>query len=407
MGRQVNSTLENILGFDPNALQLRQQQQLLAPIAQAQNPYERMGAAIGTALGAGLFDIQDPRLKRASQVTGIYNDVMKNFDVSSPGTAYEQLAQRLASAGFGPEATFAASEASKYRTKPELQKVGDTLVRVNPDGTVTELYKAPEKVESPFAKIDPSKVTPDSLKVFQTTGKITDLVFKPDTDKGTEFERLIASLPPAEQAQARQNYLRKLTGQVMPPALVNLTMQEADAVGSLKTTINNVDRTLNDLTSGKLKLGVGKNFLNEFKTLAGKGGEESIAYNNFNATLTELQNKALLLNKGTQTEGDAIRALNEFMSNYARYDTNTAIERLQRVAEKFKAAEASKRNAIVALGQRYNEDLSPFLPERGPAVRPQAISDDIIRREFNKPENAGWQSRGFEAFKKKFLELNK
>lgn len=146
----ANGILSNILGFDPVALQQQRQQQLMAPIQQAQNPYERMGAAIGTALGSSLFNVQDPRLKRASEVTGIYNEVMQNFDVNDPGASYQALAQTLAQAGYGPEATFAAQEAAKF-----------------------------QKTKKPvFANIDPKDYTPESIKTFSQTGDYSSLVAK-------------------------------------------------------------------------------------------------------------------------------------------------------------------------------------------------------------------------------------
>lgn len=264
--------------------------------------------------------------------------------------------------------------------------------------------------QGPFGKINPADFTPESLSKFSTTGNYADLVPLPGkTGAGTEFERLIADLPPEQQANARQQRLKNLlSGGGMSPSLVPIALKEADAASAIAFGASEVNNTLNDLKSGTLKLGLKENFANSLKTLAGKSDEGSRAFSRFNTALETLRNARLNLNVGVQTEGDAVRAANEFLANFDKYDTQTALAQLQRVSDKMNAAQKSKENRLRALYKQSGIELpAEFFGGSAQApTAPVAISDDIIRREFNDPKNAGWQQLGFEAFKKAFLQQN-
>jgi hypothetical protein len=112
MGRSVN-TLENMVGFDPYVYAQRRQQLFNAPVAQAQNPYERMGAALGNIVGGTVFGLEDPNLKRASDINRIYSDVMAGTDPTKPDFADRlgALTSRLSEAGYGDAAMYAANQA--------------------------------------------------------------------------------------------------------------------------------------------------------------------------------------------------------------------------------------------------------------------------------------------------------
>jgi hypothetical protein len=165
---------------------------------------------------------------------------------------------------------------------------------------------------------------------------------------------------------------------------------------------------LNDLKSGTLKLGLKENFANSLKTLSGKSDEGSRAFSRFNTAIETLRNARLNLNVGVQTEGDAVRAANEFLANFDKYDTQTALQQLQRVSEKMNAAAKSKEARLRGLYQQSGVQLpADFFTSFGGQTTPAVtVSDDIIRREFNDPKNAAWQALGYEKFKEAFLKQN-
>lgn len=114
----MGASVSGIFGKDPYEIALRSRQQFLAPITQASNPYEKIGAALGTLAGGALFNIQDPELKKAGEITKIFNDIVGTSDPTQAdyGTKLSTLATTLAQAGYGREAAVAAAEANKYNT---------------------------------------------------------------------------------------------------------------------------------------------------------------------------------------------------------------------------------------------------------------------------------------------------
>lgn len=353
---------------------------------------------------ARLFNVeqQDPRLKQASDAKAAYDEALELSGGDANSAAFlKAFANTAAKRGIPALAQQAADAALKMESEAAL---GFQRTAAGAASLATA-----NKERSPYSLIDPSKVTKASLAKYETSRNITDLEFLPDVNKGTEFERLIKDLPPEEQTRLKADYLRSITTKVMPPATAALIQKDIDTLGSLKFTTSEVKSVLSDLKTGTLKLGLKNNFVNSFKTLSSSSTEGSRAYTRFNAVLEGLRNQSLRLNTGVQTEGDAVRALNEFMANYSRYDTKTAVEQLDRVVQKFEAAEQSKRDVIKRTANRYGEDISDLLPTTiySPSSgKTPKYSDDVIMREFNDPKNRAWQSRGFEAFKKKFSEQN-
>ena len=146
----ANGLFTGMLGFNPVDLQQKRMQQFLAPIQQAQNPYERIGAALGTIGGGALFGIEDPQLQRASKIRSIMDSSMQDVDITNP-TAYKTslltLAENLKNAGETDAAMYAISEAAKLKT--ESGKISLS---------VTDLEKiAPEEYRLRFSTAFPAK----------------------------------------------------------------------------------------------------------------------------------------------------------------------------------------------------------------------------------------------------------
>jgi hypothetical protein len=381
---------------------------VFAPLYQAGLQFGDIGAS---AMRQGLFPQQaDPSLQKATAIQGVLSkyagqdmqsaDVLKQISKDLMPIDPDASIKALTIAkSLVPESPFAKINPKDYT--PESLAI---FKKTRDEG---DLRTITDKDTSPYTKIDPKTVTKASLAKYEVSKNITDLEFLPDVNKGTEFERLIEGLSPTDQITAKTAYLKKLVGQTMPPAVQALVLKDIDTLSGLSSTIAEVAGVLQDLKSDKLNLGLKDNFVNSFKTIAGRSDEGSRAFARFNATLETLRNQSLRLNTGVQTEGDAVRALNEFMAGYSKYDTKTAIEQWERVVKRFAVAEQSKQKAVVGVGNRYGEDLSFYFPTKEQKTEAPKYPDSTIMQEFNDPKNKAWQPRGFEAFKQKFLELNK
>lgn len=110
----------------------------------------------------------------------------------------------------------------------------------------------------------------------------------------------------------------------MPPAALKLQQEELDAIGaasSIKADMGAAKGMLAPRGEGEaakppaLQLGPWQNLISRGQNFAGMSDEGSRNYASFVATLEKARNDSLRLNKGVQTEGDAVRAWNELLSN--------------------------------------------------------------------------------------------
>jgi putative lipoic acid-binding regulatory protein len=187
--------------FGPSIYDVQQQQMQQDrenAIAQARlTPYQsiRAGAAMaGTQAGrsiAGLFGVEDPKLKEASARQELKNAISAQWDGQDPVEAYKIMAKEAARLGLTQEAISAAAQvkaAEESKTLGELKRgllqaqIGKTGAQQTQAEALAEKARK-EKLDTPFGKVDPDKFTPESLDKFRSTGNYADLVAKPDKAK--------------------------------------------------------------------------------------------------------------------------------------------------------------------------------------------------------------------------------
>lgn len=111
-------------------------------------------------------------------------------------------------------------------------------------------------------------------------------------------------------AQAKQ----QAKGQ-LPTSALKMQNEELDAIGTASSIKSDMASIRNQIESGKLKLGPMSNLAGQAKNYLGMSDENSRNLASFKASLEKMRNESLRLNKGVQTEGDAVRAWNELMDN--------------------------------------------------------------------------------------------
>jgi hypothetical protein len=228
----ANGLLSNILGFNPATVQQQRMQQFLAPIQQAQNPYERIGAALGTIGGGALFGMQDPQLQKASKVNQIMQSSLEGVDITDPSayrSALIKLAGNLRDAGEPDAALYAASEASKLaakETKPVTLSPGQQLVDPK---TREVLYTAPPKDEKPAEQ----RIRESRIKGLIERG------YSPEFATDIVDKNITYDINPATGSMVRTN---KLTGAVSEVPLGSLSPQEQGLV--IAAAEQNEDQTL-------------------------------------------------------------------------------------------------------------------------------------------------------------------
>lgn len=98
---------------------------------------------------------------------------------------------------------------------------------------------------------------------------------------------------------------------VLPPTAMKLESEDLDKALSGTTLSNDINKQINSI----LTTGVNFNFANNarlaIQAATGSTDPETLAYQDYKNFITRMTNESLRLNKGTQTEGDAQRAVNE------------------------------------------------------------------------------------------------
>ena len=182
--------------YDVQQQQMQQDQELAMRQAQlgAGQGLMYQAASAGQRAGrsiAGLFGVEDPKLKEASARQELKNAISAQWDGQDPVEAYKIMAKEAARLGLTQEAIAAAAQvkaAEESKTLGELKRgllqaqIGKTGAQQTQAEALAEKARK-EKLDTPFGKVDPDKFTPESLDKFRSTGNYADLVAKPDKAK--------------------------------------------------------------------------------------------------------------------------------------------------------------------------------------------------------------------------------
>lgn len=203
-----------------------------------------------------------------------------------------------------------------------------------------------------------------NLQVRQFNRGDTPQGFEPDPTNPT-------ALRPRTGGPADPNYVRAITDakpNKVPFGIQNAEAEDLSSVQGLNTINSELQRFDKLIADGKLNLTAVQNIGSRVRNAAGFSDENSRNFASFNATLEKLRNESLRLNKGVQTEGDAIRAWNELIAN--PNDTNLVRQRLAEIQVLNQRAADFKRNLIVQ--RREDNRLPPLDFER--VLTPQSNS---------------------------------
>jgi hypothetical protein len=136
------------------------------------------------------------------------------------------------------------------------------------------------------------------------------------------------------------------------------------------SVVQSVEQHIEDIKTGKLPLGVVPNTEAQLRNWLGKSTPESVLYADFLRTIDQSVNAVLSAAKGTQTEGDAIRARNQILRN--PNDAAVVQGALKDLAKSVKESQDIYRNTLNQLGSRYSglehQRMEPVLPPRAPAA---------------------------------------
>ena len=289
------SIVQGLFGVDPTLYQ-QQQQQLadtralqfakLDPMQQAQYGIYSGAAKLGQSLLGG----EDPVLQKATMA----KQLATQFDITTP-QGLQQYANALAQQGAPDLAQMAMARAQEMQVQQ-----------------ATVYQKSGENLNSLIAS---GKYTPESLSKFQQTRNAADLV---------PF--------------------------VAPEKMGEATIKEVATAEKNNTILANsntkLDQWIKDTQAGDVQFGLGKQITAIGQRFTGKQDENTRKLDSLSKFMETERNNILMAAKGTQTEGDATRAMDQIMK---RTDLNNQDSVLQALTDlkTFKEAQITGNNAYI------------------------------------------------------------
>lgn len=155
----------------------------------------------------------------------------------------------------------------------------------------------------------------------------------------------------AEQDAKNQSDINSLKGKTANSPMPEGALKELNNAQELQARFNATKADLMEtnklISSGKLDLGLLENMANRGLNYVGMSNENSRNYSTFKSTIENLRNNILLAAKGTQTEGDADRALSQIINDI---NNNKNVEKrfneLIKMNDNYEKIEQSKINNI-------------------------------------------------------------
>ena len=125
--------------------------------------------------------------------------------------------------------------------------------------------------------------------------------------------------------------ISKFTKPLLPPAIQKAEDEDYASITSANTMVRSTGDMINSFASGQIPTSVFNKIGASLSSVTGINANDPsvIAYKDFDRFKTKLVNESLRLNKGTQTEGDAARAVKELNSAASPQDAISALSQLQ------------------------------------------------------------------------------
>jgi hypothetical protein len=140
----------------------------------------------------------------------------------------------------------------------------------------------------------------------------------------------------------------------LPVAALKLQNEALDIIGTSSSINDRLQKNIDQLAGGKLQLGPVSNTIGSGLNYAGLSTENSRNVASFISNLEKLRNDSLRLNKGVQTEGDAVRAWNEILTNIN--DEKLVEQRLKEVIEINKRAAELQKLQVDQIRANYGAE---------------------------------------------------
>lgn len=164
-------------------------------------------------------------------------------------------------------------------------------------------------------------------------------------------------------------------GKPLPVGALKMQQEELDAIATATGMNDQLGKFAQQIAAGELILGPVENLISKARNFAGVSSNNSRNFASFQATLEKLRNDSLRLNKGVQTEGDAVRAWNELFSNINDDKVvGPRLEEIQKLNDR-----AARIHILNVQNIRQNYNAAPLDTAGYGAGTPHSMTEDDRR----------------------------
>lgn len=264
------------------------------------------------------------------------------------------------------------TDAGLQQAKTDWQGFKQTYANLIEVGQMLGYYKAPKDIKGEktafiqnaeaYKNASPedraimekvNKLNEKGLVTDPTTGKIVNQPGLTDAKKELKYSETSG----AEQAKidtAEELERKKVKGQSLPATIAKEQDNLIDEISIGTGIIVDLGGFISKIDSGELNLNVIGNIADKAKNKLSLSTEESANLASFDSYISKLRNDSLRLNKGTQTEGDATRAMDEIITS--KTDPRIVRQRLVEVQKLNERALEVKNLRLQLLRAEYQKE---------------------------------------------------
>jgi hypothetical protein len=191
--------------------------------------------------------------------------------------------------------------------------------------------------------------------------------------QGQMDQRQATLLLQQEAAQARQDAAAKAFQKPLPSMAMKLESEDLDKALSATTVSNDINKQINSILSSGVNFNYIGNTRLAINAATGATDPETLAYQDYKNFITRVTNESLRLNKGTQTEGDAQRAVKELGSPTSPQAVVRALATLrdlnaQKVADANSLISARRKSSGLTEDRGYSSPEVIEVPKYNPII---------------------------------------
>lgn len=360
----ADNIVGGLFGVDPSMLEQQKQRTLANQAFQFANLSPQEQSQYGAYLGGGmlargaanLLGAEDPEMRKASQI----QQLSSQFDLAS-STGMRDFARALQPIAPN-EAMMAVKRADEMETSSlGRQKTTADIQRAEGVAAKAELSAAQEeKLRAELSALGPNATEQQILSVVTRYGS-PDKILQVLTQSQDRRAQITAAAVGKAQKAADKD---------LPAGTVKEIATAERTNNTLTRTNTTLDKYISEVNENKIEFNLGKNIAGWVQRGTGKQDENTLKQVSLKKFLENERNNILLSAKGTQTEGDANRAMSQIFDR-TDWTSNVAVSQALSDLKDYKNSQIDSNNVFVSSLRGGGLPVSPAAAPKTPPAAPQ------------------------------------